>query len=541
MGERNKSLSVILKPGYAPPEQYSRKGEQGAWTDVYALGATMYRILTGQSPPETMDRMINDEMQQPVQLEASIPQAVNNALVKALTLDRKQRYQTMQEFRQAIGTQSVAGQVHTVAVSNVAIQAGTSGEYDPIAAQAAKATTTGNKNSKLLLAIVGGAVVALMVILLIVILVVVPSYKYKNAVELWNNGDVQQAQVLFGELGEYKQSTDYLHQAEAIQAYKSAQSFFGTAEYEQALSYLESATVLMPDNNKYAIALNETKSYKALEEDFTRFYSNIDNLGIDEIRSNTVAMGEDMSALSALPRPPYTAELSSILEMITPAVNGVELMTNGQPFDAFPILQEVAAQSDLSVVDNWYNQCKEQCAQVLYQQALAQYDAGHYQQAITLCEQANSYQSFQQNLDLIRNCNFMILNQYYLSDLVNQNYYNSEYFSKVVMSNSVGEYAYNSPAYEFDADPEYITLFMDFNANLSSKGYTFRLEKADAVNSFSTIYENKERVFPDHNGTYWNYWDDGDYDWGWDSGIFRFTIVVNDTGEEITHQYIMVG
>ena len=51
-----KTLSVMLKAGYAPVEQYSSRAKQGAFTDVYAASATMYKMLTGETPPDSFTR-----------------------------------------------------------------------------------------------------------------------------------------------------------------------------------------------------------------------------------------------------------------------------------------------------------------------------------------------------------------------------------------------------------------------------------------------------------------------------------------------------
>ena len=59
IAEVNKSTSIILKYGFAPPEQYTSNSRgQGAWTDIYAVGATVYYILTGLIPQDSVMRMM---------------------------------------------------------------------------------------------------------------------------------------------------------------------------------------------------------------------------------------------------------------------------------------------------------------------------------------------------------------------------------------------------------------------------------------------------------------------------------------------------
>ena len=102
LGNVSRSLDVILKHGFAPKEQYSRRGRQGPYTDVYSLGATIYYAITGVKPDDAIERSDEDNLPLPTTLGAKISIAQEAALLKALAVAPADRYQSMPEFRAAI-------------------------------------------------------------------------------------------------------------------------------------------------------------------------------------------------------------------------------------------------------------------------------------------------------------------------------------------------------------------------------------------------------------------------------------------------------
>lgn len=104
----NKSLSVMLKPGYAPEEQYRSKGKQGAWTDVYALSATIYKCITGITPDDSTERIIDDSVKTPSALGISISTNFEQALMKGLAVLQKDRFQSVDEFISAVNGETMS-------------------------------------------------------------------------------------------------------------------------------------------------------------------------------------------------------------------------------------------------------------------------------------------------------------------------------------------------------------------------------------------------------------------------------------------------
>lgn len=102
LGQKSRNLSVILKEGFAPEEQYRSSGVQGPWTDVYATASTFYHALTGKIPQGALDRQVEDKLQRPSQLGSDIDPHSEAALMRALSVRAHDRFQSMQDFEAAL-------------------------------------------------------------------------------------------------------------------------------------------------------------------------------------------------------------------------------------------------------------------------------------------------------------------------------------------------------------------------------------------------------------------------------------------------------
>ncbi|MBK8508917.1 MAG: serine/threonine protein kinase [Candidatus Competibacteraceae bacterium] len=103
LGRRTRSVTSVVTPGYSPIEQYVTVGEDyGPWTDIYALGAVLYRCITGAPPIEAPGRVLKDPVQPAVECGAGLySRGLLKVADRALAVRPEERFQTVAEMREA--------------------------------------------------------------------------------------------------------------------------------------------------------------------------------------------------------------------------------------------------------------------------------------------------------------------------------------------------------------------------------------------------------------------------------------------------------
>jgi serine/threonine protein kinase/TM2 domain-containing membrane protein YozV len=126
IAQRTKTMDAVLTPGYAPLEQYSSRARFGPPLDIYALGATLYHLLTGKIPPSAPDRAQGVNLVPPHQLNPKVSRQVSEAIMKAMEMNVNQRPQSVREFINLLTGTSVGAPAVPKAQTSVAPQAPTS-------------------------------------------------------------------------------------------------------------------------------------------------------------------------------------------------------------------------------------------------------------------------------------------------------------------------------------------------------------------------------------------------------------------------------
>lgn len=123
--ENPQTLTITLKPGYAPEEQYRSKGLQGPWSDIYALCATLYKCITGITPEDSFQRVCSDgeAIKWPSELGIEIDSRLEAAIQKGMSLKPKDRFQNIAEFKAFVRGEDVLDK--TAAVQDIALESET--------------------------------------------------------------------------------------------------------------------------------------------------------------------------------------------------------------------------------------------------------------------------------------------------------------------------------------------------------------------------------------------------------------------------------
>ncbi|MDD5017867.1 MAG: leucine-rich repeat domain-containing protein [Eubacteriales bacterium] len=278
MGEKSKSLSVILKPGYAPTEQYSSRGKQGPWTDVYALAATIYRAVTGEIPVDAVDRQMGEKLEMPDSLGAVMPPNVKDALMRALSLEPGKRPQTIAEFRHEL-YQPQQDPAYSP-LQNAAEANAYDSQPQPIYQEYAPPKQ--KKNTGLIWAIIAGVLACIAITVVIIIFVgqqlsyVSPSALFAETPESSESAKY----MVYTDIGaftcQHEFVTSYMHDESSGEIAQDGEIFLSMTltpadgiDVEAASNYFNSGTKAVVDGQEYDLydeTLSASPSYEGGED-----------------------------------------------------------------------------------------------------------------------------------------------------------------------------------------------------------------------------------------------------------------------------------
>ena len=352
-GEKSKSLDVVLKHGFAPMEQYSRRGRQGPFTDVYAMAATYYYAITGKVPPDAVDRMSEDELVSPSALGVKIRKSTEQVLLKALAVNAPERWQRMSEFYSALletmplPFSPEAGEeirAETDPRESYHLQKSARGEQDYKAvietsekhkgyedssehiSQRGEAVTAikegqspkTNANSKSLThkkienlskksKKTSAGIIALAVLLLFIsvagfLVTNSTAFRYRKALYLQKKGNYEEAVSLFTELGEYHDAAEQISKtryAEGLARREQGDWDGARAAFEQAGDYSESTTQISATWYAEGLANREAQDWDGARAAFEQAGDYSDSA--TQISATWYAEGDYREAVKDLP------------------------------------------------------------------------------------------------------------------------------------------------------------------------------------------------------------------------------------------------
>ncbi len=219
-GER--SLSVVLKHGFAPMEQYQSHGKQGAWTDVYALCATVYKMLTGKTPTSAMDRL-TEKMPSPSELGAVISPKQEEILLKGMAVLKDDRIQSVSELIELFDSVTKSEPEK----KPKAKEEKTESNKEQGTSEQKPAKKKSNR----------GLLIALCVVILVVAAYfVIPAVGYNNAVGLMESGEYEEAIAKFEALNGYKDSKDKIRECALLKIQVGDYISFGSYEQDNDMT-----------------------------------------------------------------------------------------------------------------------------------------------------------------------------------------------------------------------------------------------------------------------------------------------------------------